>query len=72
MHKKYEDHLNPVMLVFIEKALAENYQMSSICIGFNHFSVFCHHIMLIKLATNSEKVNTLKVETGRYVNIHRT
>ena len=39
------------------KALVEHYQMSAMCQGFSHFRAFCHHFILTKLATSSERVN---------------
>ena len=38
-------------------ALAECSQVSNMCQGFNHFSVFLHHFVLAKLATSSIRVN---------------
>ena len=53
MHKKaksYENHLNPIMLIFIGKLF---------CQGINHFSDFCHHVMLTKLATSGKRVRDI-------------
>ena len=51
-----ENHLNPVMLVFIGKLSRSTVRWVPICQGFSHISAFCHHFLLIKLATSSERV----------------
>ena len=60
MHKGakiLENHLNPVMLVFIGKFLLSTLRGVSMCHGFSHLSDFLHHFVLAKLATSSIKVN---------------
>ena len=60
-HPKYKDskvfdnHLNPVMLVFIE-LLSLSTQMSTHLLGFQSFSAFLHHFVLAKLASSSLRV----------------
>ena len=43
------------MLVFIGKLLLSSIRSVPICHGFGHFSAFCHHFVLTKLATSSER-----------------
>ena len=49
----FESHLNPVMLVFIEKLSLRTLRWVPICQGFNHFTGVLHHFVLTKLATSS-------------------
>ena len=58
--KSYENHLNPVILVFIEKLLLRAVRWVPICQGFDHFSAFCHHDLLTELLTSSKRVNKIK------------
>ena len=54
--KNSENHLNPVVLVFIGKLSRSTVRWVPICHGFSHFSAFCHHFMLTKLASSSKRV----------------
>ena len=45
------------MLVFIEKLSLSTIRWVPICQGFNHFSAFCHYVMLTKLATSIGRFN---------------
>ena len=56
----FENRLNPVMLVFIEKLLLSTLIWVPICQGFNHFQFFLHHCVLAKLATSSIRVKGIK------------
>ena len=44
------------MLVFIGKLLLNTINLVNNCHGLIHFSAFCPHFMLTKLATSSERV----------------
>ena len=57
--KIVENHLNPVMLVFIGKPSMSTFKWVPIGQGFGHFSGFLHHFVLAKLANSSIKVNTI-------------
>ena len=54
--KNYENHLNPVMWVFIGKLLLSTIRWVPICQGFSNLSVFCHYFMLTKFETSSIRV----------------
>ena len=54
--KIYENHLNPVILVFIWKLLLSTIKWISMCQGFGHFSSFCQHATLTKLVIGSKRV----------------
>ena len=56
--KSFENHLNPVMLVFIGKFTLSTLSWVPICQGFSHFSGFMHPFVLARLATSSIRVNT--------------
>ena len=49
----FENHQNPVMLVFIGKLLMSTLRWVPICQGFGHFSGFLHHFLLPQVATSS-------------------
>ena len=51
----FENNLNRVIVHWI--ALAEYFQMSTMCQGFSHFSGFLHHSVLAKLDASSIRVN---------------
>ena len=53
--KIFENHLNPVLLVFIGKHSLSTLRCEPICQGFHHFFEFLHHFILAKLATSSIK-----------------
>ena len=57
--KIFENHLNPVMLVFIEKLLLGTNKWVPMCQGF--FALFC----ISKLATSSQRVNWVDFNTQR-------
>ena len=52
----FENHLNPVMLVFIGKLLLSTLRWVPICHGFGHFSGVLLHFVLAKLATSGIRV----------------
>ena len=52
----FENHLNPVMLVFIGKLLLSTLRWVPMCHGSDHFSGVLHNFVLVKLATSSIKV----------------
>ena len=52
--RSFENHLDPVVLVFKWLALIEN--PDEYCQGFSDFSRFLHYFVLAKLATNSMRV----------------
>ena len=59
MHKDakfFENHPNPVLLVFIEKFSLSTLRWVPMCQGFSHFSGFLHNFVLAKLATSSISV----------------
>ena len=56
--KIFENHLKPVMLVFIGKLSLNTLRWVPICQGFSHFSGFLRHFVLAKLDTSSIRVNT--------------
>ena len=51
-----ENHLNPIMLVFIRKLLDE-YPYASVC---SHFSAFWHDFAFAKLATSSIRIKPFR------------
>ena len=53
----FENHLNPVMLVFIGKLMMSTLRWVPIYQGLNHFQVFSIIFVLEKLATSSIRVN---------------
>ena len=55
--KIFENHLNPVILVFIWKLSLSSLIWVPICQGFSHFSGFLHHFVLAKLASSRRRVN---------------
>ena len=55
--KIFDNHLNPVMLVFIGQLLLSNLRRVSIWQGFSHFSGLLQLFVLAKLATRSTRVN---------------
>ena len=57
--KNFENHLNPVMLVWI--ALAEHCQMSTHVSGFQPSSMVFHHFVLDKLSTSSISVQHINI-----------
>ena len=57
--KIFENHLNPVVLVFIGKLSLSTLRKVPICQGFSHFSGFLHHFVLAKVTTSSTRVNDL-------------
>ena len=52
----FENHLNPVMLVFIRKLSLSTFKWVPIYQGFGHFSGFLHHFVLVKLVASSIRV----------------
>ena len=56
--KDFENYLNPVLLVFIEKLILSTVGWVPMCQGFSNFSGFLHHFVLAKLATSSIRVTT--------------
>ena len=48
--KIFENHLNPVILVFIGKLSLSTPRWVPTCQGFKSFSAFLHHFVLTKLA----------------------
>ena len=52
-----ENHLNPVLLVFIGKLLLSTLRWVPMCQGFDNFSGSLLHFVLVKLATSSVRVN---------------
>ena len=57
--KIFENHLNPVKLVFIGKPLLSTLRWVPMCQGFNHFSGFSHTFVKTKVATSSMRVYSL-------------
>ena len=55
--KIFENHLNPVILVFIKKLSQSTLRWVLMCQGFNQFPAFLHHFVLAKFATSSRRVN---------------
>ena len=55
--KIFENHLNPVMLVFIGKLSLSTLRWVPICQGFSHFLGLLQHFVLAKLSTSSIRVN---------------
>ena len=55
----FENHLNPVMLEFIEKPSPSILRWASRYQGFSDFSCFLHYFVLAKLATSSIRVEGL-------------
>ena len=55
----FENHRNPVMLVFIGKLLMSTLRWVPICQGFGHFSAFLHNFVLAKLATSCVRVKEI-------------
>ena len=51
--KMFENHLNPVMLVFIGELSLSTLWWIPIFKGFNHFQFFLHHFLLAKSTTTS-------------------
>ena len=68
--KNHENHLNPVMLVFIGKLSLSTFRWVPICHGFSHIPAFCHHFMLTKLATSSIRVKTYLMFSPRSASRH--
>ena len=57
----FENHLNPVVLVFIGKL--STLGGVTMCQGFGHFfKGFLHHFVLAKLATSGTRVNAICLE----------
>ena len=59
MHKNaniFENHLNPVMLVFIWKLSLGTFRWVPIYQGLGDFSGFYHYFVLVELATSSKRV----------------
>ena len=52
-----EQHVNPVMLVFIRKLSLRTLRCVAMCQGFCHFKDFLRHFVCAKLATYSIRVN---------------
>ena len=52
MQRFFENHRNPVMLVFIGKLSLSTLRWVPICQGFSDFSGFLHHFVLAKLAAS--------------------
>ena len=70
MHKNakiFENHLNPVMLVFIWKLSLSTLRWVPICQGFGDFSGFLHHFVLMELVTSSTRVNYCCITTPLWV-----
>ena len=55
--KVFDNHQNPVMLVFIGKLSLSTLRWVPICQGFDHFSGFLHLFVLTKLVASSIRVN---------------
>ena len=56
--KIFENHSNPVMLVFIGKFLLSTLRWVPMCLGFSHFSGLLHHFVYAKVTTISIRVIT--------------
>ena len=54
--KRFENHLNLIMLVFIGELSQSTIRWVPICHGLSHFHGFLHHFELTKLATISQTV----------------
>ena len=70
----FENHLNPVMLVFIGKLSLITLRWVPMCQGFSNFHCFLHHFVLAKLATSSIRVNdvsTALITLPTYVIKHK-
>ena len=79
MHKNakiFENHLNPVMLVFIGKLSPSTHRWVPICRGVSEFSGFLLYFVLAKLASSSIRAKTnnmLKHVTHKIYNVfHHT
>ena len=55
--KPFENHSNPVMLVFIGEPSLSTFKWVPMCHDFNHFSGFLHHFIIPNLPTSSRRVN---------------
>ena len=53
--KSFENHLDPVMLVFIEKLSPSTIEGVPMCQGFRKFSAFLHYFVMTKLVNSSHR-----------------